>query len=401
MAALTIPGQTVGVSVFLDSIIADLDINRSTVSVLYTVGTATGALSLTFVGRFLDRVGPRLGGAIIGTGFALACVFLGTVRSVAMLALAFVLLRGLGQGSLGLSAVYAINLWFVRRRGMAVGLSGIGFAVAIAIIPATFERLLTTYCWRTSYFILGGVVAATVIPLTLLFRRQPERYGLEPDGPKKHDRRDIDEFVMRPHQARRTAVFWLFSLGAFTTSGLGTGVLFHHFSILASGGISRADATTIFLPYGVAAVIFGLLGGLLVDRVAHRFILATGQILMAGILLSAVHLSTLPTLWAYGIALGTMQGMMFSVVSTVYAHEFGREFLGEIKGTASTIGIAGLGSRSVVVRRRLRPHRHLRSGTRVVSVGAPPPSPSWRFWRRPRLPAPGPPRDALAITLAS
>jgi len=31
----------VGVSVFLDSIIADLDINRSTVSVLYTVGTPT------------------------------------------------------------------------------------------------------------------------------------------------------------------------------------------------------------------------------------------------------------------------------------------------------------------------------------------------------------------------
>ena len=106
----------------------------------------------------------------------------------------------------------------------------------------------------------------------------------------------------------RTAVFWLFSLGAFTTSGLGTGVLFHHFSILASGGISRADATTIFLPYGVAAVIFGLLGGLLVDRVAHRFILATGQILMAGILCSAVHLSTLPTLWAYGIALGPCRG---------------------------------------------------------------------------------------------
>ena len=32
---------------------------------------------------------------------------------------------------------------------------------------------------------------------------------------------------------------------------------------------------------------------------------------------------------------------MFAVVSTVYAHEFGREFLGEIKGSASTISIGG------------------------------------------------------------
>ena len=61
---------------------------------------------------------------------------------------------------------------------------------------------------------------------------------------------------------------------------------------------------------------------------------------------------------------------MFSVVSTVYAHEFGREFLGEIKGHSVNDRHRRLGSRSVVVRRRLRPHRHLRSGTRVVSVGA-------------------------------
>ena len=268
-------------------------------------------------------------------------MFLGTVQSVVMLGLAFVLLRGLGQGSLGLSAVYAINMWFVRRRGMAVGISGVGFAVAIAIIPATFERLHSSFGWRTSYFILGGVVAATVIPLALLFRKQPERYGLTPDGSAEYLKPEVSEYNVVPDVARKTAVFWLFSLGAFTTSGLGTGVVFHHFSILASGGISRADAALVFLPYGISAVVFGLLGGLLVDRVPHRFILATGQVLMAGILLSAVHLSTAPTLWAYGVAMGAMQGMMFSVVSTVYAYEFGRQFLGEIKGTASTIFTAG------------------------------------------------------------
>ena len=286
ITALTIPGQTVGISIFLDSIIADLGINRSTVSVIYTAGTAAGALSLTFVGRFLDRVGPRFGTATIGAGFAFACVFLGTVQSVAMLAVAFVLLRGLGQGSLGLSASYAINLWFVRRRGLAIGVSGVGFAVAIAVIPATFERLHTSFGWRTSYFIFGGVVAAIVIPLALLFRKQPERYGLEPDGgPVSTTTASEPEFTLRPAEARRTITFWLFSLGAFTTSGLGTGVVFHHFSILAGGGITREDAAIVFLPFGMAAVVFGLLGGMLVDRFQHRYILAIGQLLMAAVLL--------------------------------------------------------------------------------------------------------------------
>ena len=342
VSAFTIPGQTVGISVFLDSIIADLDINRSTVSVIYTAGTATGALSLTFVGRFLDRVGPRLGTTVIGAGFALACVFLGTVQSVAMLTLGFVLLRGLGQGSLGLAAVYGINLWFVKRRGMAIGMMGVGFALGIAVIPATFERLQNAYGWRTSYFLLGAVVAVTVIPLALLFRSQPERYGKQPDGPGDHDvATQKPETSTPPRQARQTAVFWLFSIGLFTTSGLGTGVVFHHFSILESSGLTRSDAATVFLPYGIATAAFGLIGGALVDRFPHRFGLAAGQLLMAVILLSAVHLSTTAMLWGYGIALGALQGIMLAVGSTVYAHEFGRGFLGEIKGTASTISIGG------------------------------------------------------------
>jgi sugar phosphate permease len=341
VAALTIPGQTVGVSVFLDSIIDDLDINRSTVSVIYTIGTATGAMSLTYVGRFLDRVGPRVGTAVIGIGFALACVFLGAVQTVFMLTIAFVLLRGFGQGSLGLSAVYAINLWFVRRRGMAIGISGVGFAIVIAIIPATLERLHTTFGWRTSYFILGAVVAGTVVPLALLFRKQPERYGLAPDGPREYKDVAASEFNVEPPTARRTTLFWLFALGTFTTSGLGTGVVFHHFSILATGGVDRADAAIVFIPYGLSGVAFGLMGGMLVDRVPHRFVLAAGQLLMVGILLAAVNLSETWMLWAYGTAQGAMQGMMLAVSSTVYAHEFGRKFLGEIKGTASTISIGG------------------------------------------------------------
>ena len=48
---MTTPGQTVGVSVFLDKIIADLGLPRATVSLLYTIGTLIGSFSLPFVGR--------------------------------------------------------------------------------------------------------------------------------------------------------------------------------------------------------------------------------------------------------------------------------------------------------------------------------------------------------------
>lgn len=343
VSAVTIPGQTVGISVFLDSIIDDLGVSRATVSGLYTVGTAVGALSLTYVGRFLDRVGPRLGTLVIGLAFAGACAFLGSVQTLLMLAIGFVLIRGLGQGSLGLAAVYGVNLWFVRRRGLAIGLSGVGFALAIAVVPRIFESLRQAHGWRTTYFILSAAVAVAIVPLGLLFRSQPERYGLVPDGrlAGQGPEPEVEEPSVLPSRARRSGVFWLFSLGVFTTSGLGTGVMFHHFSILESAGVTRDDAALVFVPFGLAAAAFGIVGGLLVDRFPHRYSLAAAELLLVGILWSATRLSTDPTLWAYGTALGAMQGLVLAVSATVYAHEFGRGHLGEIKGTASTITIGG------------------------------------------------------------
>jgi len=51
---LTGPGQTVGVSVFVDHFIADLGLSRSQVSTAYLFGTMTGAFAMPLAGRFID-----------------------------------------------------------------------------------------------------------------------------------------------------------------------------------------------------------------------------------------------------------------------------------------------------------------------------------------------------------
>jgi hypothetical protein len=49
--AMTGPGQTIGVSVFVDPMIADLNLTRSQVSMAYLIGTLVGAAALLPVGR--------------------------------------------------------------------------------------------------------------------------------------------------------------------------------------------------------------------------------------------------------------------------------------------------------------------------------------------------------------
>ena len=59
MLALTGPGQTTGVSVFVNPMMGALDLTRSEVSVAYLVGTLIASFALTRIGRALDEYGTR------------------------------------------------------------------------------------------------------------------------------------------------------------------------------------------------------------------------------------------------------------------------------------------------------------------------------------------------------
>ncbi len=347
---MTTPGQTLGVSVFLDPILADLGAERGTVSLLYTFGTLAGAVALPFVGRALDRWGPRVLVAVSATGLALACLWMASVRDLTSLAIGFVLIRGLGQGALGLTSLHAITLWFVRRRGFAIGLAGIGMAAATAFFPLLIEALVTALGWRAAYATLGGLVALTIVPLGLVFfRRDPERYGAVPDT-----RRPLPatpgraEASMSAAQARRTVAFWYLAACIATVSALSTGLVFHHFDLMSARGMDRLAAAGVFVPLAFVSAGANFGGGLLIDRMPPRFVVSGMLIALAASLVGATMVRS-PTLWLYGSLLGLTQGAMAAVSGTVFAAYFGRRAIGGIKGTASALSVGGAAAGPVLL----------------------------------------------------
>lgn len=145
--AATGPGQTVGVSLFIDPLIAELGLTRSSVSTAYLIGTLAGAIALPWIGRALDRFGVRRTMAVIGGVFGAVLISLSHVSSLAGLTLGFVGLRMAGQGALGLAASTAVALWFSRRRGSAAGLvSAIG-SMGISATPLMIEPLMAAWGW--------------------------------------------------------------------------------------------------------------------------------------------------------------------------------------------------------------------------------------------------------------
>ena len=350
--AATLPGQTAGISLFIDAFIEDLGLSRSVVSWLYTVATVLGSLGLPLAGRLLDRYGPRRVAVVLIALLAASCAGMRWVSGWIGVFVGFVCLRGFGQGALGLVNNHAVNLWFERRRGLAVGVLGLGMAGATALFPPFMEMGLQAYGWQTTYLIMGVILAVTMLPLgALLYRDAPERYGLSPDEAEPEGTDDTEADVdppstatvggVRPAVAYRTWTFWLFTVAGVCTAGFGTGLLFHHFSILEEVGVARGLAAQFFVPLGVVTGLLNVGTGWLVDRYPPRLLLA-GQLTLFGAMMGLLPMvNTAAGVWVYGGVFGVAQGMQGALLGSAYAYYFGRAHHGTIRGLANTVFIGG------------------------------------------------------------
>ena len=150
----------------------EFGVDRAAASLPYTLmmrGLAFGTIAL---GRMADRSGMAapLAVAVLnqGAGFVLA----GAAPNLVVFSAAHVLI-GIGTGT-GFEPLMAdVSRWFVRRRGLAVVVVASGNYLAGGIWPLLMNLAMPLIGWRATYAGIGLVVAATVLPLALLMRRQP------------------------------------------------------------------------------------------------------------------------------------------------------------------------------------------------------------------------------------
>ena len=331
---------------FRDYFIEDLGLSRSLVSTLYTAGTLTASFVLPFVGRQFDRRGARFMTVLISLLLGLACIYMSFVRNALMLGIGFFLLRQLGQGSLTLVSKSVINLWWVRRRGIAMGISGVFGALLGGLFPYVINALIPLYGWRATYTILGAVLLLVMVPVGwLLVRDRPEDHGLLPDGAATPD--DAEPRANAPieanwtlSQAVRSSAFWLVTIGLASTSMLNTGLIFHLFSIFEDSGLSSTVAASVFVPIAATGALMQLASGIALGRIPLHVLLALTLALDALVLVLAPTLSSVAMAYGFGAIMGIQAGIEMLVASVVYANYFGRRHLGSIAGFASTVLVA-------------------------------------------------------------
>jgi MFS family permease len=340
---MTTPGQTVGVSAFVDHIALDLGIPREQVVMLYSVGTLLGILPAPLIGRLVDRYGPRRAVVFIAPALGLACATMAWAHGPWSLALGFTLLRGSAIGGLYLVSLNLVNLWFDRLRGRATAIAMLGLALGGLVIPGAAEQVTVAYGWRVAYLSLGAAVIAIMLPVGLTcFRNRPQAYGLTPDfgkalptsaAPHRED--------LTLGEAARTQMFWYLLSISVLANAIGTALLLDHVRALQAAGLARAGAIGLLGAVTVAQAVCVLGGGVLVDKYGTRRVGLLGLMLLA---LAVVCIMAAPALMAgsaYAASLGAGLGILHVVQGAGLAEHFGTRHLGALRGTTSVFGICG------------------------------------------------------------
>jgi MFS transporter, OFA family, oxalate/formate antiporter len=342
-------------SVFLKPLSSDLGVSRGVFSLIRSGEVLIGAIAAPLVGTLIDRHGGKwlmaTGGVISGIGFLL----LGQARDFWQFLFFRWLLVSPGDALMGQMVVnVSISRWFVRMRGRALALAGMGHGLAKVGMPLLAASLIVYAGWRGTWALFGLLTLALVVGPSLLFmRRSPEDMGLLPDG-RSGDQQDsgalakeagsarahrsaIDDLAWSRSEALRTPAFW-FIVITFGVAHVGvSGLNLHVFAFVSDQGHSEMVAALVMSTIAFMQFSTPIVWGLLAERSnIGRLIMAKFLIQAAGILLALSSPGLLPLyagFFLYGIGMGGTS----ILAEMIWANYFGRVSLGKIRGLGSLL----------------------------------------------------------------
>ena len=264
---MSLPGQTIGISVFTDDLIQATGLSRLNLSTAYMFGTALGSFLLPLSGRFYDVAGARTAAMTAGAGLGLSLLYMSQVdflprllagdspptwMNFAFVLIGILMIRFTGQGTLTLISRNVLMEWFEAKRGLVNGVSGVFISLSFSAAPWMFEQFIRGFTWRGAWLILAATVGL-LFPVFawLFFRDKPEDHGLLPDGRRSREtsgttignedasREDSAQSEAKSYtaaQARRTYEFWVYSLALSVFALYATAMTFHIFSLFAKAG---------------------------------------------------------------------------------------------------------------------------------------------------------------------
>jgi MFS family permease len=330
------------VAVVLPAVQAEFAVGRSEASVPYTllmIGFGFGGI---FMGRLADRFGVTvplfIGAAGLGLGFLAAAL----APNIWLFALA----HGIGLGLFGCSATFAplvadTSLWFVRRRGIAVGICASGNYLAGAVWPPIVQHLVETQGWRTAYGVLAVVCALTLPLLALALRPRPPAAvaGVSPQAAAASTGSSgpAQPFGLSPGSAQ--ALLCVAGLACCVAMSMPQVHIVAYCGDLGYGAARGAQMLSLMLAFGIAS---RLISGLICDRIGGLRTLLLGSVLQGVALLLFIPFDSMTSLFIISALFGLFQGGIVPSYAIIVREHFPPAEAGARVGTVLMFTMLGM-----------------------------------------------------------
>lgn len=330
-------GGMFSLPVFLQPIVRDTGWSVTGVSSAMTIGFLAMACTSMIWGTLSDRLGPL---PVVLTGSVALAASL-VLASFATSLVAFQFIFGLMVGG-AIAAIFApmmacVTGWFDTHRSLAVSLVSAGMGMAPMTMSPLAAWLVSHHDWRISMRIVALVVAAIMIPVSLLVRRPPalESAPSAPSG-------DAANAEMSLAQALRSPQFMILLLTNFFCCATHSGPIIHTVSYAVSCGIPLIAAVTIYSVEGFAGmggrIAFGLLG----DRFGAKRVLVLGLLAQAFGALGYVFVRELAAFYAVAALFGFIYAGTMPLYASLARENFPLRMMGTVIGGTAMAGSLGM-----------------------------------------------------------
>lgn len=247
-------GSVYAYSVMTNPVKDIFDVDGSVIKWAFKIAILLLGLSAAFLGKWVERVGPKVSGTtagifygvgILGSGFAVQ------IESLTLFYVCYGVLGGIGLGLGYITPVSTLVKWFPDKRGLATGMAIMGFGFAALIFGPVMQSLFDSVGVSNTFYILGVIYMILILASAQYIERPPE--GFIPDGYKPGEGKVIraDISNIDANEALKTSRFYYIWIMMFINISCGIAII--------SAASPMMQAKLNYTPMQ-AATIVGLIG---------------------------------------------------------------------------------------------------------------------------------------------
>ena len=241
-----------------------------------------------------------------------------------------------------MTVIYLVSSWFVKHRGLAIGIALVGTSMGSAVLPFLNPYLIEAYGWRQAFIYNAYMPLVLFVLVLLVIRGTPAQAGYAAVG-QNMAIGDLKQHGLTFREAIRTRTFWAIGISGFLTYYAIFSFVQHFVLHLNKGfGYPLKQAGPLLGLFSIVAMFAKLANGAIADRIdRHKVFMACLVIMFTGL----VGLATMKEAWVVGsaVVIGLGWGGLFTLYNMLAVNNFGLREIGRINGAISFMESVGVG----------------------------------------------------------